>query len=245
MRTAAAVELSPEQRTSPGADGASTFAARAGCGAGADRAAGRGRSGEQADRPADEDDAGEGGALAEPLSGRRHRGSGKGRAAAGPHAHHHRAAGEASGGYDAAQKPANATHWSTRTMARAAGISEASVRRIWRAHGLKPHQVRTFKLSRDPAVPGEAGGHRRPVSESARARHRAVRRREEPDSGSGPHPARPADEERPLRHHDPRLQAQRNGHAVCRPRCARRPGHLHVRRPAPPSGMAEVPARYR
>ena len=48
------------------------------------------------------------------------------------------------------QKPANATHWSTRTMAGAVGVSEASVRRIWRAHGLKPHQVRTFKLSRDP-----------------------------------------------------------------------------------------------
>ena len=48
------------------------------------------------------------------------------------------------------RKPANATHWSTRTMARAADISEASVRRIWRAHGLKPHRVRTFKLSRDP-----------------------------------------------------------------------------------------------
>jgi transposase len=48
------------------------------------------------------------------------------------------------------QKPARATHWSTRTMAAAAGISEASVRRIWRAHGLKPHQVRAFKLSRDP-----------------------------------------------------------------------------------------------
>jgi transposase len=48
------------------------------------------------------------------------------------------------------QKPGNATHWSTRTMAAAAGISEASVRRIWRAHGLKPHRVRTFKLSRDP-----------------------------------------------------------------------------------------------
>jgi transposase len=46
-------------------------------------------------------------------------------------------------------KPANATHWSTRTMAVAAGISEASVRRIWHAHGLKPHLVRTFKLSRD------------------------------------------------------------------------------------------------
>jgi transposase len=48
------------------------------------------------------------------------------------------------------QKPANATHWSTRSMARATSISEASVRRIWRAHGLKPHQLRTFKLSRDP-----------------------------------------------------------------------------------------------
>jgi transposase len=48
------------------------------------------------------------------------------------------------------RKPGNATHWSTRTMAAATGISEASVRRIWRAHGLKPHLVRTFKLSRDP-----------------------------------------------------------------------------------------------
>ena len=47
-------------------------------------------------------------------------------------------------------KPSNATHWSTRTMAAAAGISAASVRRIWRKHGLKPHLVTTFKLSRDP-----------------------------------------------------------------------------------------------
>ena len=43
------------------------------------------------------------------------------------------------------QKPPNATHWSTRTMAAAVGISEASVRRIWRSHGLKPHRVETFK----------------------------------------------------------------------------------------------------
>jgi transposase len=48
------------------------------------------------------------------------------------------------------QKPSGRTHWSTRTMAAAAGISEASVRRIWRAHGLKPHRVHTFKLSNDP-----------------------------------------------------------------------------------------------
>ena len=49
------------------------------------------------------------------------------------------------------QTPPNATHWSTRTMAAATGISERSVRRMWRQHGLKPHLVRTFKISRDPA----------------------------------------------------------------------------------------------
>jgi transposase len=46
--------------------------------------------------------------------------------------------------------PRGATHWSTRTMARAAGVSEKTVRRIWKRHGLKPHLVRTFKLSNDP-----------------------------------------------------------------------------------------------
>ena len=92
------------------------------------------------------------------------------------------------------QQPANATHWSTRTMAAAVGISEATVRRIWHAHGLKPHRVETFKVSNDPALRRETGRHRRPVSESARARPGAVRGREEPDSSSGPHPARPAAE---------------------------------------------------
>ena len=48
------------------------------------------------------------------------------------------------------EKPANATHWSTRTMAQAAGLSEKSVRRIWHKHGLKPHLFRTFKVSNDP-----------------------------------------------------------------------------------------------
>ena len=48
------------------------------------------------------------------------------------------------------QKPSNATHWSTRSMATAVGISEASVRRVWRSHGLKPHRVESFKISHDP-----------------------------------------------------------------------------------------------
>jgi transposase len=46
-------------------------------------------------------------------------------------------------------KPPNATHWSVRSLAAAAGVSYSSVQRIWRAHGLKPHLVETFKVSRD------------------------------------------------------------------------------------------------
>jgi len=46
-------------------------------------------------------------------------------------------------------KPPDATQWSTRTMAKAHGLSEASVRRIWKQHNLKPHLTKTFKLSRD------------------------------------------------------------------------------------------------
>lgn len=48
------------------------------------------------------------------------------------------------------EPPPDATHWSTRSMAAVAGISDTSVQRIWKAHGLQPHRVRTFKLSRDP-----------------------------------------------------------------------------------------------
>jgi transposase len=48
------------------------------------------------------------------------------------------------------ETPADATHWSTREMARQTGMSQTTVRRIWRAFGLKPHLVDTFKLSTDP-----------------------------------------------------------------------------------------------
>src|SRR5579863_786667 len=48
------------------------------------------------------------------------------------------------------EKPVAATHWSTRTMAEAVGVSHATVQRVWKANGLKPHLVRTFKVSNDP-----------------------------------------------------------------------------------------------
>jgi transposase len=47
-------------------------------------------------------------------------------------------------------KPKAATHWSTRGMAEATGMSQSAVGRIWRAFGLKPHRADTFKLSTDP-----------------------------------------------------------------------------------------------
>ena len=47
------------------------------------------------------------------------------------------------------EKPPNATHWSRASMAKAVGVSESTVGKIWRVHGLKPHLSRTFKLSND------------------------------------------------------------------------------------------------
>ena len=48
------------------------------------------------------------------------------------------------------KKPEGQTHWSRATMSAATGLSESTIGRIWREHGLKPHRVETFKLSKDP-----------------------------------------------------------------------------------------------
>src|SRR3954464_7984278 len=53
-------------------------------------------------------------------------------------------------GLTATEPPHEATHWTAAAMAAAVGISPSSVLRIWRAHKLRPHRVRTFKLSNDP-----------------------------------------------------------------------------------------------
>src|ERR671927_1984412 len=49
------------------------------------------------------------------------------------------------------EPPGEATHWTGRMMAKATGVSLRSVQRIWKAHRLVPHRVRTFKLSKEPA----------------------------------------------------------------------------------------------
>ena len=48
------------------------------------------------------------------------------------------------------ETPKNATHWSTRTLAKELGVTQSMIHRVWKANGLKPHLIRTFKLSRDP-----------------------------------------------------------------------------------------------
>ncbi len=56
-------------------------------------------------------------------------------------------------------KPKGETHWSTRSMAKHAGVSRNTVQRIWKARGLKPHLVDTFKISTDPAFEDKLAGH--------------------------------------------------------------------------------------
>src|SRR3954447_14450715 len=53
------------------------------------------------------------------------------------------------------EPPGETTHWTGRAMAEEAGVSLRSVQRIWKAHRLAPHRVRTFKLSRDPEFIGK------------------------------------------------------------------------------------------
>ena len=63
--------------------------------------------------------------------------------------------------------PALATNWSRALMAQAAGVNPSTMGRVWWALRLKHNRARAFKVSRDPLVRREAGGHRRPVSPAA------------------------------------------------------------------------------
>jgi hypothetical protein len=127
------------------------------------------------------------------------------------------------------EKPFNATHWSTRTMAAATGLSETTVRRIWHANGLKPHLVKTFKVSNDARFAEKleaiVGLYLNPPE------HAIVLCADEKSQipGAGPDAARITNQEGSLRNHDARLQAERNSHAVRRYGCFRWHRDQHVR----------------
>ena len=86
------------------------------------------------------------------------------------------------------QEPAGGdTHWPTRSMARSAGMSQSAVSRIWRAFGLKPHIIQSWKLSTDPLFIDKVRDVVGPLHEPAGERAGAVRGREDADPGlSGP-----------------------------------------------------------
>ena len=102
-------------------------------------------------------------------------------------------------------KPPGATHWSTRTMAKAQGVSKATVQRIWFAHGLQPHRTKRFKLSKDPHFTEKLTDVVGLLPQSSRQSCGAMRGREEPNPGAPAYPARPAHEKGTLWDDDPRL----------------------------------------
>jgi len=109
--------------------------------------------------------------------------------------------------------PRDATHWSRSSMAAETGLSESTIGRVWRAFGLKPHLVDTFKLSADPQLIREGPRRRGALPEPGRAGRGAQRRREV--RYPGPEPVLPAAADdagrgraaklrlRPCRHHRP------------------------------------------
>jgi hypothetical protein len=88
-------------------------------------------------------------------------------------------------------------------MAKEMGVSHTSVQRIWREAGIKPHLVKSFKISTDPdfeeKVTDVVGLYLNPPDKALVA----VRGRKEPDPGPRPQPAGPAVKARSRRHHDP------------------------------------------
>ena len=110
------------------------------------------------------------------------------------------------------EPPGETTHWTGRVMAKIARVSLTSVQRIWRAHGLAPHRIRTFKLSNDPKFAAKVrdivGLYVDPPAHavilSVDEKSQACPR-EGWDPGPGSHPARSAPEEGSGRDHCERL----------------------------------------
>src|SRR6266478_9878548 len=142
------------------------------------------------------------------------------------------------------KRPA-ATHWTARTLAKAVGLSHTSVQRIWAAHGLKPHLVKTFKLSNDKQfvdkVQDVVGLYLAPPDRALVLSVDEI----EPDPGARPHAAGIADEEGAGWNDDPRLQAPRHDDAVRRPRCRHRSSDRAMHEAPSPPGMAALPANHR
>ena len=101
------------------------------------------------------------------------------------------------------ERPPSETHWSWRSMAKAQGVSKATVQRIWSARGLQPHRTETFKLSGDKRFEEKLVD---VVGLYLNSPDKAVVLcigRKKPDPGSRAHPGEPADEQGPGLRNDP------------------------------------------
>ncbi|MDD5581037.1 MAG: hypothetical protein PHY16_17420 [Methylobacter sp.] len=142
-------------------------------------------------------------------------------------------------------KPAYATHWSCRTMARQTGISRMAVHRMWSEHRLKPHQIKGFKVSTDPQFEAKlrdvVGLYMDPPEEAVVFSVDEKSQIQALDRTQAGLPLKPGKK----RHDDARLQTPWHDHAVRRPGCPG--GHDHRRLLAPPSPrrVSQVPQAHR
>jgi transposase len=143
------------------------------------------------------------------------------------------------------QKPTGQTHWSRRTLAAAVGVSASTVHRIWDAHGLAPHRVKTFKVSRDPRfvekLTDVVGLYLNPPE---RAIVLCVDEKSQIQALQRTQPGLPM-KKGAVRHAHPRLYAPWDHDTLCRPRCPGRQGHRSMPAAPSPSGVFEVPAHPR
>jgi Homeodomain-like domain len=134
--------------------------------------------------------------------------------------------------------PAEATHWTGRMLAKAAGVSLRSVQRILEAHQLAPHRVRTFKLSNDPKFAEKlkdiVGLY---VDPPAHAVVLSVDEKSQIQALDRTQPGLPMKPGRG-RHDDARLQTPRHHDTVRRPQCARRHRHRTQHEAPPPCETA-------
>ena len=140
------------------------------------------------------------------------------------------------------ETPKNATHWSTRSMADAAGLSQSAISRIWRAFSLQPHRMETFKLSNDPLFVSKVrdivGLY---IDPPDNALVLCVDEKSQIQALERTQPLLPL---RPGLPHA-RLRSARNDDALCRPQCKDRQDHRQVLPTPPCCGVREVSARDR
>ena len=141
--------------------------------------------------------------------------------------------------------PKDATHWSTRSMAREVGLTQSAVLRIWQAFGLQPHRQQTWKLSKDPLFIDKV---RDVVGLYLDPPERAVVLCVDEKSqiqALGSDRADPADAARHPATRDPRLQALGHLQPLRRAEHHDRQGHRRAARPPPRDRVQEVPADHR